>query len=144
MLISEEHIAAAYAQWSNRNRRTWGMLDGEWLDAVRHVASELEDVAERGSTVTYGELCVGTSFARAEHWHHVVADVLMVVGIACDFAQLPMLTALAVNKDHGTPGGGFYDAARHLGRLTTRGRDESFWISEIKKVHRQWAAAGAR
>ena len=112
MLITEEHISAAYVEWSSRNCRTWGMLDAEWLEATRHVASELERTAGRERTITYGELCEGVSFVHLEHWHHVLADVLMIVGIACDIARMPMLTAIAVNKDHGTPGGEFFDAAR--------------------------------
>ena len=51
----------------------------------------------------------------------------------------PMLSAIVVTTA-GHPGPGFFELARHLGRLTGSSRDEEikFWNAEVYAVHEAW------
>ncbi|MEW6241039.1 MAG: hypothetical protein AB1564_09565 [Chloroflexota bacterium] len=49
----------------------------------------------------------------------------------------PMLSAVAINTQ-GTPGPGFFDWARQLGRLGDNMDEKAFWQAERKAVYETW------
>ena len=56
-------------------------------------------------------------------------------------ANRPMVSAIVVHADDQTPGNGFYECARGLGRLTVNDSlvELEFWISEVHAVFERWS-----
>ncbi len=139
MLLEDDRIADACDRYAAAGKTQWGFDDGTWRRLVREVRDRQEKTARSGRTISYSELVADTDLAGLEHWHRVVADLLVVVADAAHDARLPMLTAVATGKASNRPGGGFYDTARHLGELSPGAQDdEGFWIGQLNEVHARW------
>ena len=139
MLLEDDRIDGACERYAAAGKTQWGFDDGSWRRLARELRDRQEQTARSGRTISYSELVAGTDVAGLEHWHHVVADLMLVVADAAHDANLPMLTAVATGKASNRPGGGFYDAARHLGELSPGAPDDDgFWIGQLNQVHARW------
>ena len=61
----------------------------------------------------------------------------------CDYEHKhnrPMLSAIVVRKTEGSPGKGFFELARGLGKLTSvfRRDEDAFWRDELTAVYDTW------
>lgn len=139
MLLEDDRIDEACDRYAAAGKTQWGFDDTSWRRLARELRDRQEQTARQGRTIPYSELVADTDLADLDHWHHVLADLLLVVADAAHEARLPMLTAVATKKSGNRPGGGFYDAARHLGELSLGARDDDgFWIGQLTEVHARW------
>ena len=51
----------------------------------------------------------------------------------------PLLSAIVVSKQGGSPGKGFFDLAKGMG-LYDGGDDDRFWVQELQRVHACWSS----
>lgn len=50
----------------------------------------------------------------------------------------PLLSAIVVAKDGGTPGSGFFKLAKELG-LFDLGDKDTYWMTEVERIYQYWA-----
>lgn len=132
-IISEavSHRLAAHSDW--------GMSESEWRSLLRELIDRMEERAAVESGWVYSDLVEGTLLQGRSDWHHAIAAVLAVAAEAVHRSDLPMLTSVVWGKVSGSPGPGFNSAAKHLGRQRHDEDDLAFWVTELKRVHQEWA-----
>ena len=118
-----------------------GFSEEAW-EAARVEARELMiAVAARRSMIAYSDLVARIRGLDLDPQSQHLAHMLGEISTAEHEAGRGMLTVVVVHK-HGDkmPGPGFFELARSLGYDT--GDREVFWIKELQKVYRAWAAGG--
>jgi ankyrin repeat protein len=99
--------------------------------------------ARKGGTTTYADLAplldVDIDRKDDREW---LAGLLRDISIHEHEQGRPMLSAVVVLKGRQTPGQGFFDLAKKLGRMTSE-EPEAFWRMELRRVYQQWRASGA-
>ena len=69
-------------------------------------ACKLVEVARTGKTITYGELCDAVGL---QGYCQALRYYLAKIGQKCRDHNLPLLSAIVINKKSRTPGNGIYD-----------------------------------
>ncbi len=133
-LVSTEALHEAVSR-RLAHQSAWGMSEEEWRILVRELVDRMEERARRQSGWVYLELTKGTPLDGRSGWHHAISSVLAVIADGVHACALPMLAAVVWGKATGSPGPGFNDAARHLGRQAAAEDDLAFWVSELKAVY---------
>lgn len=115
----------------------WGFTEDEWADARRALEALLAEVAEKRSTVTYGEVARRALAGRVSARSSALMDLLGEVDEAADAQRGIMIASLVVRADTGMPGEGYFHfAAEECGR-EARDDPRGFWEREVERV---WAA----
>jgi len=100
----------------------------------------LSEVAERRSTVTYGEIARRVFHGAVSARSGALMDLLGEVDSATDAERGIMIASLVVRADSGIPGEGYFlFAAEELGRPIADRR--AFWETEAERA---WAAFAPR
>lgn len=101
------------------------------------VFNELVAAARHRGTVTYQELAdlIGLPVSGS-HMGSQLGHILGEISEDEHNLHRPMLSAVAVGVS-GSPGPGFFDCARKLGKLTNED-EQSFWEHEKNAVHEFW------
>jgi hypothetical protein len=108
------------------------------------VYRHLQRLAREGKTATYAVLAAltGLDVAKAEDRRRL-ADLLREVSVGEHRQRRPMLSVVVVLRRRGTPGRGFFDLARELGRYD--GSDpQAFWTAELNRVYDEWRSPERR
>jgi hypothetical protein len=104
------------------------------------VFNELASAARHRGTTTYQELAdlIGLPIVGA-YMGKEIGHLLGEISEDEVDRNRPMLSAIAVGVD-GSPGDGFFNLAKSLGKLASDGREEKngFWEEEKKKVYDMW------
>ena len=124
---------------------TWaGSTHGQdaeaWARAKGEVRATLVERARHRALITYSELARNVTGVElpTEGWS---GHLFWLLGqIAMDEAQAgrPLLSALVVRKQEGTPGLGFFQAAGNAG-IGDGTESEALWVQEFIKAHRYYA-----
>ncbi len=95
----------------------------------------LIDAAQKGKTVYYDEISRRVELSRDSF--SLLTDILDAIAEYEHEQSRPLLTAVAVQRDSGLSGPGFFGLARRLRSLS--GWDEQgFYEMELSKVYRRW------
>jgi hypothetical protein len=111
-----------------------------WEQAVDEIAELLVGIAQRGKTITYGEVVARLTTIRLEPDAHAFHHMLGDVSTRAFDQGAPLLSAVVVHKHDGLPGGGFCELARRLGFDVAQDRlaEEVFWGQQLDAVYRWW------
>ncbi len=102
--------------------------------------NELKTAAKFRGYITYQEIALLIGLPLQANYMGAEIGHLMGEISEDEVAQgRPMMSAIVVNT-MGTPGPGFFDLARNLGRLGSKERKEEidFWEKEKKAVYEAW------
>ncbi len=105
------------------------------MEHYKKIYGILTSAAKSGSKTTYGEIARKTGIsARSASLHGIFNN------ICTDEVKSgrPMLCAVAVRKDTGIPGTGFFKVAEGLGKLKKNSSSGAFYEEELKKVYKYW------
>lgn len=117
----------------------WGFTEDEWADARRALEALLAEVAEKRSTVTYGEVARRALAGRVSARSSALMDLLGEVDEEADAQRGIMIASLVVRADTGMPGEGYFRfAAEECGREALDD-PRGFWEREVGRV---WDAYG--
>lgn len=106
----------------------------------RQIYDILRRRAKAEKTITYGELCAEVGLPLdGDHDSNKVAGYLAGISNYEHEHGRPLLSVVVVNKREGMPGNGFFELAKSLGRQ--RGKDDEFFIAEIKWAYAYWKNA---
>ena len=105
-----------------------------WGQRVR-VRDRLIEVARNESLVTYGELEPIAGIKAVS----IGPRVLDAISRDEASESRPMLSAVVVNADTRSPGGGFYRLAFEVGRAASPNPDVAFWAAELKALYEYWS-----
>jgi hypothetical protein len=125
----------------------WGYHVEDLEKAAEETRRILIDVARRGGTISYTDLCRKIQSVSVEPESHALAHILGLVSAAEDRKGNGMLSVLVVYKGGQDlrPGPGFFNLARELGYdLPDREAEDAFWIKQSKKVYDQWGRGRRR
>lgn len=92
-------------------------------DLAERALPELKKVAQKGETITYGELADKVN----THHYYVLPKVLGQIWNWCDINGYPHINALVVNQETGVPGESYQPA----NRPTTMKKWDALW----KEIH---------
>lgn len=125
----------------HRENLDHGFSDKSWEAARVEARESMVAVAARRSVIAYSDLVARIRSLDLEPQSQHLAHMLGEISTAEHEAGRGMLSVVVVHK-HGDqmPGPGFFELARSLGYDT--GDREEFWIKELQKVYRAWAAGG--
>jgi hypothetical protein len=118
----------------------FGYTNSEWEKGRAEITQILRTVASSRGMITYGELTDQLRTIRIDPHSDAMGQILGEISTDEDAAGRGMLSVIVVHK-HGDmePGTGFYRLA------AARGKNMSdkvkLWVSELHKVHNQWANA---
>lgn len=103
---------------------------------IRH---KLVETAEAQDTITYSELgrLIGLHMDQPDQRQRL-SNLLGEINTAEHEHDRPMLSAVAVLKDEGRPGQGFFDICHRLGAYGGNRDSEvqdGFFVTELKRVH---------
>jgi hypothetical protein len=109
-----------------------------WEAACDEVRAILIRVARERQTITYGELAKRIETIPIPSGHDVrLNQMLGSIGKFEDDEGRPMLNVLVICRDPPSPGKGFFDWSRQLGRTV---RDElEFQSTETQACYEYWA-----
>jgi hypothetical protein len=99
------------------------------------IYNKLKEVARKRQLITYKELAavVGLDWNKDYGKCQQIFSILRAICTAEVEQEHPMLAAIAVRRDTGMPGSGFFALAHDLGRYQS-GTDYSFWTAERDAV----------
>lgn len=111
-----------------------GFTDRQWQDAKAEATAVLKERAARRSnqTISYSDLVDQIKSIKLEPHDTRLAHMLGQISSEEDAAGRGMLTVLVVHKGDVSPGDGFFELARSLGR-DVRDREKA-WITEFNRV----------
>jgi len=120
---------------------THGQDAERWAKAKGKVCATLVERARHRGFITYSELAKNVSGVPmpGEGWSSNLAWLLGQVLMEEIDAGRPLLPALAVRKQEGSPGMGFYQAAGDAG-VGDGTQSEALWVREFTKAHRFYEA----
>lgn len=118
------------------SKTTYGYDPRVWEQAKEEAIREISARARKESTITYSDLTKkihSINFGPSDYAFHYL---LFEVSKDEDAAGRGLLSALVVRKEDGTPGQGFFDIARKLGRDV---KDQTrFWAEELQLIFAKW------
>lgn len=103
------------------------------------IYAELKQVASRQETTIYSAIAplAGLDMENPAD-REEIRQILGKISTYEHQQGRPLLTAIVVHKQDNIPGHGFFELARHLGRLSA-GKDElAFFCGEVARVHAAW------
>jgi len=106
----------------------YGYTDPTWEKAIKQVARALREAARTEEDVSYTELVSRLDAVDLEPHDPRLTRLLDDTAQAYRPKAGCLITALAINKSTGRPGGGFFDLASRLG-LDVSDRD-AFWLEQ--------------
>lgn len=116
----------------------YGIPVGTWDEAKEEARRAISEVVSDGGLIFYSDLVKQIRSCVLEPYGEPLAQMLGEISADADAAGFGLLTAVAVRKEDGRPGRGFFDKlARDRGRVfpdTESGRDR-FWIEELERVY---------
>jgi hypothetical protein len=126
-----------------RKNFSHGFAHDDWDAAKAEARAILIDIARRGRTIAYSELVEQIPQIDLSAYDDRLFHFLGEIGEAESLAGRGILTATVVHKSADrSPGGGFYELAKHLGKNVSD-RDR-FWIEELERVSTYWRGATSR
>lgn len=110
-------------------------------EQINAVCQRVRQVAASEQLISYGEVAMMIGIGTQGNANrNTLTSILDQINQREVNAGRPLLSALVVHQHGRTPGPGFYNCARALGRL--RSRDEvdeiAFWANEVKAVYACW------
>lgn len=120
---------------ANTTDRRWGYDRAVWNAAREQLTACLIDRARSRTTASYSELCGEISVDRFRPYSWSFMALLDEACRAEDSRTGAILATLAVRKDTGRPGEGYFSWAAKTGLLL--GDREQFWLQAADAV---WAA----
>ncbi len=122
---------------------TYGFATGEWESACRWARHCLQQIARRGTTITYsdltGEMARAGQIALEAHGSPLAGMLGQISTLEHEQGR-PMVSAVVVHKGDAAPGPGFWQFARHLGLTSGGGRHAQleFWSVELARCYGYW------
>ena len=111
--------------------------------AYARVHEELVTAARHCRTLTYTDVghAMGLTNPVGYHLARETGQILGEISEDEVHEGRPMLSALAVGKESGIPGNGFFILARQLGKLGSEdwAAEIAFWEAEVGAVYGTWA-----
>jgi len=111
------------------------------MEHYAEVYAKLKELARKGKRITYGEIGQMMGLAGGQAMAREVGKLLDDINRDEHNKGRPMISAVVVSKQCGTPGPGFYTLARGFRKL--RGQSDldelEFWLAEIRRVYSYWA-----
>ena len=104
------------------------------MEHYKKIYGILVGVARTGGKTTYGEIARETGIAPRSATLHQIFNNICTDEVN---SGRPMLCAVAVRKDTGIPGAGFFKVAKGLGRMKNSS-NRNFYEAELKKVYKFW------
>ncbi|HEY4657990.1 MAG TPA: hypothetical protein VIH11_00635 [Gemmatimonadaceae bacterium] len=120
----------------------FGFADAAWDRAKGEARHVLIDTARRQGTISYSDLVARITAIALEAHSYAIRTFLNEISTSEHNDGKGLLSVVVVYR-HGDqmPGPGFFELARSLGYQF---RDETeFWVQELQRVYRIWAAPGA-
>jgi hypothetical protein len=93
---------------------------------------------QRGKPIGYSPIFTIMKLSPGNHAAKEAGRMLGEISEQMHLAGKPMLSALVINQQQGTPGGGFFDLAVQLGKLPAGASDQekiAFWKKELAAVY---------
>jgi hypothetical protein len=120
----------------------YGYDAAAWASAKTEMRRILIERAKAQETIPYSDLVNQVTSITLDPRSQALAFMLGEISSEEDSAGRGMLTVIVVHKfGDMTPGPGFFDLARQLGRDTSD--ILKCWIDELRRVHNYWSSAGA-
>src|SRR5271155_3346609 len=104
------------------------------MEHYKKIYGILTNVARIGGKTTYGEIARETGIAPRSTALHKIFNNICTDEVK---SGRPMLCAVAVRKDTGIPGAGFFKVAEGLGKIKNSD-DRDFYEKELEKVYKFW------
>lgn len=123
---------------SKQQPTRWGYPVQLWAEARESVRRQLVRCATEQGTAAYSELCEGIEAARFRPYSWAFMALLDEACRQEDSRTGAVLATLAVRKDTGRPGEGYFNWAAKTGLLGDRDR-ESFWTEMAERVWDSYA-----
>ncbi len=105
------------------------------------VYEELKRVANRQAMTTYSDIA---PLAGLDMDNPADRDAIrLILGKISTYEHQegrPMLTAIVVHRQDNIPGHGFFELAKHLGRLREGDDELAFFCREVARVHQTWSS----
>ncbi len=106
------------------------------------IYEELKRVAKLQETTTYSDIAPLASLDMADPADRDAISLLLGQISTYERQQgRPMLTAIVIHREDNIPGPGFFELARHLGRLREGDDKLAFFCHEVASVHQTWSKA---
>ena len=103
------------------------------------LCEKLREVARQQSTTHYEDIAPMLGLMMGDPADRVrIGQILGEISKQEHDAGRPMLSAVVTHKGDERPGLGFFELAQELGLVGTMD-SETFFIHELKRVHRYWA-----
>lgn len=107
------------------------------LDEVR---LKLEEAARSQTTIHYGDIAPILKLDMENPGDRSrIGDLLGQISEDEHKAGRPLLSVVVTRKEDQRPGPGFFDLAKRLGLMSTLDKD-TFFVYELKRTHKEWAA----
>ena len=109
------------------------------MDSEAKVYEKIVNAAKNEGVVTYTEVasCAGIN-TNWDCWRWKIRAILDTISRREHRNGRPLLSAVVVRKNEGTPGAGFFKLAKELGRCN--GSDDlECWSKELHRVYAYWA-----
>ena len=109
----------------------------------RLIYEALKRVAREQRTTTYSDIqdLAPLDMENPDHRNRM-AEILGKISTYEHQYGRQMLTAIVVRKDDNMPGDGFFELARHLGRMREGEDPLAFFCGEVAQVHEAWRPTG--
>jgi len=107
------------------------------------IRGKIVETAQGRGTINYEEVgkLGNLSMANPDH-RNQLANMLDDINREEDKKGGPMLSVVVVKKDSRRPGKGFFELARELGRQAPDVDDETFFVTELKRVYEYCRSTG--
>jgi hypothetical protein len=112
------------------------LAEADWNAVKAEIRAILIRVAQDKQLITYSELTAMLQAAYIHHHSHVLARLLVEVGMEEAEAGRAILPALVVAKQTGIPGKGFFRIAGERGLAVSD--PLAYWSAEVQRVYAQW------
>ncbi len=114
----------------------WGHSQSQWDLAKREAEQALIQVANRRSTIFYGDLAAKVRSVAFDPHSNAFHALLGEISTEQDTQGNGMISALVIRREDSLPGEGFFALGKELGRDTTD--HLKFWTEECAHVHDRW------
>ena len=97
-------------------------------------------IAKRQETTTYSDIAPLANLDMADPANRdEISQLLGQISTYEHQQGQPMLTAIVIHREDNIPGPGFFELARHLGRLKEGNDKLAFFCHEVARVHQTWS-----
>ena len=111
------------------------------MDEETKVYEKIVKVAKNEGVITYSKVASRAGIdTNWDGWRWKIRAILDTISRREHRNGRPLLSAVVIRKNEGTPGDGFFKLAKGLG-LYNGGDDDMYWWEELKRVHAYWRNA---